>query len=215
MRQGVIYKITSPTGAIYIGQSINVKSRKRLYKNLFCETQRRVYNSIKKHGWEAHSFEIIETCNECDLDEREIYWIAFYDSCNNGMNLNYGGKGNPMSDEGRKKLSEHRKKNPTGTVGNKGENHYNYGKKATPEIRLALSLSHKGLRSGKDNNRFKGYIQAFKDNVFVGRYEGVNDAARKLGLQHPNISKVILGKYKKTGGYTFIREDINNEQKTA
>ncbi|HEC36627.1 hypothetical protein LCGC14_1312370 [marine sediment metagenome] len=45
-----IYKITSPTKKIYIGQSIDINRRKIIYKNILCKLQRKIYNSLKKHG---------------------------------------------------------------------------------------------------------------------------------------------------------------------
>jgi len=44
-----IYKITSPSGKIYIGQSINIeKTWKYRYKNLnACKRQTILYNSLK------------------------------------------------------------------------------------------------------------------------------------------------------------------------
>ena len=55
-----IYKITSPSGKIYIGQSVNIKDRIKAYKCGHCKEQPFVCNSILKHGWENHKFEIIE-----------------------------------------------------------------------------------------------------------------------------------------------------------
>lgn len=50
-----IYKITSPTGKIYIGQSVNIEKRwNSYYKNLSCKEQRIIYNSLKKHGFENY-----------------------------------------------------------------------------------------------------------------------------------------------------------------
>ena len=52
---------------------------------------------LKKHNPELQienlTFEIIEICeNEEDLDERERYWIKYYDSFFNGFNRTMGGK---------------------------------------------------------------------------------------------------------------------------
>jgi group I intron endonuclease len=73
-----IYKITNPTGKIYIGQSVNIDKRKSAYKRMKCEDQPSIYRSLKKHGWENHIFEIIEECNICDLQTKEIYWKKYY-----------------------------------------------------------------------------------------------------------------------------------------
>lgn len=56
-----IYKITSPTGKVYIGQSYDIPKRLSQYKNLHCKDQQRIYNSLMKHGVDAHSFGVLFT----------------------------------------------------------------------------------------------------------------------------------------------------------
>ena len=73
-----IYKITSPSNKIYIGQSINIKNRKESYRRLACKGQSKLYNSFLKYGWKQHMFEIIEECNLEQLNERETYWKQYY-----------------------------------------------------------------------------------------------------------------------------------------
>ena len=51
-----IYKITSPTNKIYIGQSIDIENRFTKYKSLDCKNQVRLYNSLKKYGFDKHKF---------------------------------------------------------------------------------------------------------------------------------------------------------------
>jgi hypothetical protein len=74
-----IYKIISPTKRVYIGQTIDYYRRKNEYKNLKRDYQIRLYNSIKKYGWETHKIELIEECPIEKLNERERYWQEFYD----------------------------------------------------------------------------------------------------------------------------------------
>lgn len=75
-----IYKVTSPTGKIYIGQSINIDHRFSQYKN--CRSTNaigpKLYNSLSKYGWDAHKKEIIEECSIEQLNERETYWKKYY-----------------------------------------------------------------------------------------------------------------------------------------
>lgn len=73
-----IYKIINPNGKIYIGQSINIPSRKNKYTLNHTKGQPRISRSIKKYGWENHIFEIIEECSVEQLDEKEIYWKQYY-----------------------------------------------------------------------------------------------------------------------------------------
>lgn len=70
-----IYKITSPTGRIYIGQSSDIKRRFEEYKKLNnCKSQPKLYNSFLKHGVESHYFEIIVTCKIHELNTFERYY---------------------------------------------------------------------------------------------------------------------------------------------
>lgn len=73
-----IYKITSPSGKIYIGQSINIDKRRIQYSKLECKNQPKILNSLKKYGPENHIFEILEECTLDQLNEREIYWKQYY-----------------------------------------------------------------------------------------------------------------------------------------
>lgn len=70
-----IYKITSPSNKIYIGQSINIEKRKNQYVKLdkSCIGPK-LYNSLKKYGWESHIHELLEECSLEQLNEREIFY---------------------------------------------------------------------------------------------------------------------------------------------
>lgn len=101
-----IYKITSPLGRIYIGQSINIKERWNDYFKLKCKNQIRLYRSLLKHEVKNHKFEILEECSIELLNEREIYWgLKFNVLSKNGLNCRLGGSGN-VSEETRLKMSK-------------------------------------------------------------------------------------------------------------
>ena len=74
-----IYKIISPNGRVYIGQSVDIEKRKKAYLRKDCKRQFRLYNSINLYGFENHIFDLIEICNEEQLNERERYWQDLYD----------------------------------------------------------------------------------------------------------------------------------------
>ena len=85
-----IYKITSPSNRIYIGQTVDFIKRKSHYKNLKRNHQIRLFNSIQKYGWENHKLELIEECNVTLLSERERYWQEFYNVLSDkGLNCKY------------------------------------------------------------------------------------------------------------------------------
>jgi group I intron endonuclease len=201
-----IYKIKSPSGKIYIGQTLNYYLREVAYRKGHCYKQRRLFNSFIKYGYENHIIEIIEYPNLELLNEREKFWILFYDCVESGLNLTYGGDSPIRSQETNLLISESKKGSKNPMWGKKKEKHHNYGKKASSETIKKLIASHLNKCTGKDNSYFKGYVTAIKEDIVIGKYEGVHDAAKKLGLHHPNISKVLLGKRKHTGGYLFKRE---------
>lgn len=82
-----IYKITSPTGRIYIGQSVDLKRRFLEYKKLQnCNQQIILKKSFNKHGVENHQFDIIEYCTEDQLSCSERFWQDEFDVLNGGLN---------------------------------------------------------------------------------------------------------------------------------
>ncbi len=107
-----IYKITSPTNKIYIGQSVDIERRKNDYKKYVCHTGK-LKNSFKKHGFENHTFEVIEECSIELLNERERFWQDFYDVLGpNGLNLkltNTTDRSGVFSEELKQKLSDSQK----------------------------------------------------------------------------------------------------------
>lgn len=158
-----IYKITSPTGGVYIGQAKNLKRRLREYKKPSGATgQTALRNSFLKHGAENHQFDIIEYCSEDELNCSERFWQDEFDSvsranlncilqeCNNirrkmsettieNMRTSKLGENNPMY--GKKRTEESKKKQGDSI---RGELNYNFGKKASEETKQRMSNFQKG-----------------------------------------------------------------------
>jgi len=115
IRNWVIYKVTSPSGRIYIGKTSNYRLRLNQYRKGDNSKQRVLGNSIKKYGFNNHIFEIIDSF-ESDLgyvNGKEMFWIRSYmANVNkwpkfNGMNLTDGGEGQlgrPHTEETKAKI---------------------------------------------------------------------------------------------------------------
>lgn len=92
-----IYKIQNLLdGTIYIGQSKKITKRWQQHKKTaFNEKDHSydlpLYRAIRKYGLENFSFQIIENCSCEELDNKQIYWIEYYDSFFNGYNMTLGG----------------------------------------------------------------------------------------------------------------------------
>jgi len=109
-----IYKITSPNGKIYIGSSNDIENRFCKYKNLKCENQSKLFNSLKKYGFEEHKFEIIEECDVKILLERELYYGILFEVLDKkkGLNCRLPKSGEHyiyMSEETKRKIGESNK----------------------------------------------------------------------------------------------------------
>ena len=95
--RGFIYKITNTINSkSYIGQTIqNVKER--FYQHCATKCSKAVSNmaihrAIKKYGKSNFTVEVIEEINSANLNDRERYWIKYYNSYNNGYNSTKGGQ---------------------------------------------------------------------------------------------------------------------------
>ena len=102
-----IYKINFPNGKSYIGLSNNIKRRIREhnYHSKISDNnsnKQSVHFAIQKYFngkvSEIEILEEIEYGNKEKMKEREVYWIAYYDTFNedNGYNLTEGGDGIEM-----------------------------------------------------------------------------------------------------------------------
>ena len=89
-----IYKITTLiNNKIYIG--LTTRTVEMRWKEHVRGTQY-IDNAIKEFGKENFIIETIEECEDDVADDREIYWIQYYDSYHNGYNYTLGGRDNKL-----------------------------------------------------------------------------------------------------------------------
>jgi group I intron endonuclease len=174
-----IYKITSPSGKIYIGQAIDIKRRWRQYKRLECKNQNKLYNSLKHYGVENHKFEIIKECDISELSYYERHYQEYYDVLGEyGLNLSYVGigekkqivsdatkeklrianLGKKMSDESREKMSNAKKNISLETRkkmsdAKKGKPSLIKGKKHSDERKRKNSEAQKGRQQSEETRK--------------------------------------------------------------
>lgn len=168
MKKIGIYKITSPSEKVYIGQSIDIENRFKTYLRYACKSQPKLLASLKSHGSENHKYEILLLCEKEQLATQEKYFVDYFQSFNSyhGLNVRDGGgnraslsfeqkqkisnslKGKKHSEErieknrlgqlGKKLSQEHKEKISKGTKGKM------LGIKLSDKHKVKLSLSHKG-----------------------------------------------------------------------
>ncbi len=224
-----IYKMINPNGKIYIGQSINVERREAEYKGLRCKGQIKLYNSLRKYGFENHIHEIIEECSIEQLDEREVYWGLLYDVLSeNGLNCMLGGGKGYVSDETMEHIKESaklrnythspetlikmRKPKPEG-FGEKIGN-ITRGRILSPrseEIKFKISMSNKGRKNSEESKinisigrTGKCYIPVLQfdlDDNIIREWPSIKQAKTELNIV--NISVALTGGNKTAGGFIW------------
>jgi len=112
MKSGIYCIRSVSQNKIYIGQSVDLNRRILNHKYLLKKGKHSneiLQRHHDKYGINDLKFETIEFCEIENLDDRERYWINYYDSMNrsNGFNMESGGNEN-------KKISEERRKAITG-----------------------------------------------------------------------------------------------------
>lgn len=156
-----IYKITSPTGAIYIGQSANIVKRWTAYRNGYSKKQPKLHNSFKKHGTAAHVFGIIHEL-PADIDQQtfnnyEQFYIDAYVDCGcNMMNLRDAGCTGRHSEESKRKMK--------GKLGK-----WMTGRKLSKETIAKRSVKQKGLKRSNESKERYRISRIGKNNPMFGK----------------------------------------------
>lgn len=204
-----IYKLTSPSGKVYIGQSIDLKKRMNYYEINNCKNQKKLYNALKKYGFENFKVEYLYQTNirfkfeKRMLDELEIFYIKYFDTYKNGYNMTFGGSSNCgriTSDDTKEKMRQSR-----------------LGKKLSDETKEKLSKSL--YNSEKFKKRYKKILQYNDNGIFIKEWVSAIDIENKLGFNHTNIAKCCNNKinYSYNNFWTYKIDDnyILNLNKTV
>ena len=215
---GHIYKITNKeNGKMYVGQTIMpVEKRWHCHKmawqgNRHCQA---LYDAFDKYGIENFQIEEIEECKDKDLNEKEMYWIKYYDTYNNGYNLTIGGDGNrrldtelirQLWDEG---LSTGQIAEELGYTKNGLVKHlWDYENYSVDEGRHR-GAKNKGVTNGKPIEKYS------LDGVYIETFPNANVAAESVGKGRKdsgNIRACAHGRRK--SAYGFRWKFVNEEDK--
>lgn len=193
-----IYKLTSPSGKSYIGQSRDIKRRLGRYRISQCNGQPGIYRAIKKYGWDAILVEILCECSADDLNSMEVHYIEKFNTLSpGGYNMNTGGGFDyTFSEETRRRMSEAAKgvkKNPMSVLKTAKSN---TGKKRTQEqneyqskIRKGIRLSDLAYENGIKLRVGKHLSKETRDKISnsqngMRRHQGVYDNNTKIVVQY-------------------------------
>lgn len=206
----------------YIGQSNNIYCRWDKHKALYDKCA--IHRALLKYGVNNFSFSILEECKEEDLDERERYWIDYYNSYHNGYNETSGGK-RPIHTNCCKEIEMY------DLNGNYIKNYPSISA-AARDLKCETSFIS-GVLQGRRPTA-KGFQFKFKDdNItiikpfqkqksgptgktvlqydlndnFIAEYISASEAARQLNLHAQNISGVCRGLKHTCGGFKWKYKD--------
>mgnify|MGYP003651066122 CR=1 FL=1 len=180
-----IYKITSPSGKIYIGQSSNIEKRLKNYKYADGNSiGPKIKHSIEKYGWENHISEELEECKVNQLHERETYWkklvlenygwgkclfCNLYDIGSSGPLSNHIKekiRGQKRSNETKQKMREAKLGKPSAF---KGRKHSEETKQKMREAKLGKPSSFKGGKHSEETKQKMSEMKLGMDSVFKGK----------------------------------------------
>jgi group I intron endonuclease len=159
----VIYKTTNlVNGKQYIGRDRN--NNPNYLGSGIC-----IKNAIKKYGKQNFKKEILEECSSFEhLMEREEYWLNYYDA---GTNPNF-----------------YNMHNRSLGFSARGVDHYNFGKKLSPEHKEKLTQSRKGKRHSEESIQKMKLAQLGEKHHFYGKRHN-EETRRKIaeslrGVKH-------------------------------
>lgn len=177
-----IYKITSPSGKIYIGQAIDVIRRFKEYKKITSKIkkQRKIYRSLLKYGVENHIFEVVEECSIEELDCKERFWQDEFDVLGDkGLNCilqECGELRYTVSDETKIILSELRQ----------GKGNSFYGKTHTEHSKQLMREATLGKIM--DENTKSKISESLKGRIFTNEHREKLSLS-SIGKKHTKASK--------------------------
>lgn len=201
---GYIYKTTNKVNnKFYIGQ----KHSSKFLGNKYLGSGKRLQEAISKYGKESFSVELLEeVATQEIIDEREIYWISYYNATN--MDIGYN-----ICEGGRVNRTMIGKNNPF------------YGKTFSPEVKKHLSEVRKKMiykphseetkRKISEKHKNKIVTQSTRDKLSENAKNNPNYGMKGKHVRKETIAKIKATKaskvYNGTKGYIHITNDVEDK----
>lgn len=138
---GYVYRIYKKDNQkSYIGITMNIDERIGKHKRANVKNMA-IHHAIRKYGWNAFNWEILERCSKESLMYRERIYISMLDTYKGfGYNQTPGGEHILFGED-----------NPM--FGRTGEKHHRYGIPHTDEVKRKVSLSNTGYKHTDEAKR--------------------------------------------------------------
>lgn len=214
------------TGQVYIGQSVQLEARYLEHKRDSQKSSKptKFYKAIQEYGWDNFEYSIIEECSAEELNDREIYWVSYYDSYHNGYNSTPGGQAPLVDrqliyeawDEGLsiKEISEKLKIGHT-TIQNTLQGYNTYS--VSESKRRGGKLAYKTTVRNSEEPKIHRYSL---NGEYLDSWESTKQIQRELKIDSSSVGKVLNGKRNSAGGFLWSYELKNlieplNKNKTS
>ena len=193
---------------VYIGQSIDIYDRWIEHKNALRGNYHA--NNHLQHAWnkykeQSFQFSVIEECNECELNDKEIYWIATKDSYHNGYNLTEGGggvRGFKHTDDTKQKISNRLKEILSDPSNTKWREKYE-----SEEVKAKIGKASKERWSNPENHPMYGKSQSEEAKQKIS---DTNTGRKKTDEEIRRLSERFSGERNPMFGVRMYGEDNPN-----
>lgn len=198
MVEGIIYKYTSPSGKVYIGQTTNELYRRRMWfsSGRYTGGRSKIDRARKKYGATNFTYSVLykreypsaELATK-ELNIMESYYIGLYDSYRNGYNSTLGGDGSRgyvASINTRNKIS----------IANKGKKkHSGFGIKISESMRgKPKSPEHRKRLSESKKNSGHRIAQYSLSGALIKVWNNIEEVASSLNVSRESIAGCCRGK---------------------
>ena len=209
-----IYKIKNDINdKIYIGKtefSIEKRFVQHCRDALRERNEKRpLYSAMKKYGVEHFFIELVEETNE--PEEREAYWIKYYNSFEKGYNATLGGDGKKYIDYDLV-IQTYKKELNAATTANILNISPDSVRKILKENNVEI-ISSQEISAKKNSKKVEmfdlndNYIRTFNSMIEAGKYLIDNKKSNcKLTTIRQHISEVVRGKRKTCAGFKWKLE---------
>lgn len=197
-----IYTITSPSGRVYVGQSVDIERRFSEYRRSgSVRKQRRLAASFAKYGVESHVFCIAQECAEDVLSDMERQWQERMITCGtSGLNCRLvaaNDKTGRFSESSRQRMSEKQRGKGNPNFGKRGAETSCFGRKRTDDERKAISVFQR--------QRGQIILQIDPTSGLIVRKARAWEYVAE-GFSQGNISSCCTGRLKTHKGFRFQYE---------
>lgn len=206
-----IYKLTSPSGKSYVGQSVDIERRFKKYRSMNCKSQYGIYNAIVKYGFDSFNIDILHEIPDCEnacdvLNELEIDEIIKHNTLYpNGYNMVSGGRNYYASDEHKKRLSEAHKGKAMLPQTAAALIAANTGRIVSDETREKIASKQRGIKKPKE---MIDKLRLSRVGKSLSSEHKAKISKSLVGVKKPEEFRYILAKvvYKLDMDYNFIEK---------